>query len=63
MANGHQHNMLAGHPPAGPDPEPPAETKSGVAAIASTSCLAQDPFVQWLMSDQDRLPPGFELAI
>jgi hypothetical protein len=63
MATGHQHDMPAGHPPAGPDPEPPAETKPGAAAMASTACLARDPLVEWLMSDQDRLPPGFEFAI
>ena len=30
---------------------------------AAASFVASDPFVEWLLSDKDRLPADFELAI
>jgi hypothetical protein len=34
-----------------------------VVEAALAAFVAPDPFVEWLLSDRDRLPPDFELAI
>ena len=34
-----------------------------VVQAALAAFVAPDPFVEWLLSDQDRLPADFELAI
>ena len=34
-----------------------------VVEAALAAFVAPDPFVEWLLSDKDRLPPDFELAI
>lgn len=40
-----------------------SDNTTAVVQAALAAYVAHDPFVEWLLSDRDRLPPDFELAI
>lgn len=40
-----------------------SDNTTAVVQAALAAYVAPDPFVEWLLSDRDRLPPDFELAI
>lgn len=40
-----------------------SDNTTAVVQAALAAYVAPDPFVEWLLSDRDRLPPDFEVAI